>query len=186
MTCSLSTSTGNYARNWSLTIKQMVYVQPRICPTKWNAQTPPNLGPTTRPYNNQQEKKRTCRIVDFAVPADYTVKLKECKRRDKFLNLLRELKNLWNMKVPIVSIVICAHGTVSKGLVQGLEDLKITRQVETAQTIALLRSTRILRRVLENWGDLLSLKIQWKSISACWGEKLSRCKIIIIIIIIMK
>ena len=30
---------------------------------------------------------------------------------------------------------------------------------------ALLRTARILRRVLETWGDLLSLRLQWKTIS---------------------
>ena len=29
-----------------------------------------NLGQKTRPYNNQQKKKRICKIADFAVPAD--------------------------------------------------------------------------------------------------------------------
>ena len=32
----------------------------------------PNLGQKTRPYNNQP-KKRTCKIVDFAVPAKSTI-----------------------------------------------------------------------------------------------------------------
>ena len=53
------------------------------------------------------------------------------------------------MKVAIIPTVIGALGTVSKGLVQELEDLEITRRVETVQTIALLRSARILRRALE-------------------------------------
>ena len=38
---------------------------------------------------------RTCKIVDFAVPADLRVKLKECEKKDKYLNLSRELKKLW-------------------------------------------------------------------------------------------
>ena len=38
------------------------------------------------------KKKRTCKIVDFAVPADHRIKLKECKKRDKYLDLARELK----------------------------------------------------------------------------------------------
>ena len=38
-------------------------------------------------------------------------------------------------------------------------------RVETIQTTALLRTAKILRRVLETWGDLLSLKLQWKTIS---------------------
>ena len=39
----------------------------------------PNLGQKTRPYNNQQ-KKKICKIVDFAVAADYKIKLKECEK----------------------------------------------------------------------------------------------------------
>ena len=111
------------------------------------------------------KKEGTCWFVDFAVPADYRVKLKECEKRSKFFNLARELKKLWNMKVMVIPIVTGALGTVTEGLVQRLEDLEITGQVETVQTTALLRSDRILRRVLETWGDLLSLKLQWKTIS---------------------
>ena len=45
------------------------------------------------------------------------------------------------MKVTIVPIVISALGTVSKGLLKGLEDLEIGGQVETIQTTALLRTS---------------------------------------------
>ena len=87
------------------------------------------------------KKKRTCKIVDFAVSADHRIKLKECEKWDKYLDLARELKKLWNMKVII--ILIGAFGTVTKGLLKGLEDLKVGGRVETIQT------ARILRRVLE-------------------------------------
>ena len=69
------------------------------------------------------------------------------------------------MKVTIVPIVTDALGTVAKGLFKGLEDLEVGGQLETIQTTALMRTARILRRVLETWGDLLSLKLQWKTIS---------------------
>ena len=49
----------------------------------------------------------------------------------------------------VIPIVIGALGTVTKGLVQGLEDLEIREQVEIIQTIALLRSARVLRKVME-------------------------------------
>ena len=117
-----------------------------------------------RPSDNQQEKK-TFRIVDFAVSAEHKVKLKESEKRDENQDLARELKKIWNMKVTVIPIVIGAFGTVTKELVQGLVDLEIRGRVDTIQTTALLRSPRILRRVLEVWGDLLSLKLQWKSIS---------------------
>ena len=53
------------------------------------------------------------------------------------------------MKVTIISIGIGAFGTVTKGLLKGLEDLEVGGRVETNQTTALLRTARILRRVLE-------------------------------------
>ena len=69
------------------------------------------------------------------------------------------------MKVIIIPIDIGAHGTVAKGLLKGLDDLEVGGRVETIQTTELLRTGRILRRILETWGDLLSLKLQWKTIS---------------------
>ena len=99
------------------------------------------------------KKKKICQIVDFAVPADHRIKLKECEKRDKYL--ARELKKLWNMKVTIIPILIGTFGTVTKGLFKGLEDLEVGGRAETIQTTALLKTDRILRRVLETWGDLL-------------------------------
>ena len=69
------------------------------------------------------------------------------------------------MKVTIVPIVIGALDTITKGLLKGLEDMEIGGRVKTIQTTALLRTARILWRVPETWGDLLSLKLQWKTIS---------------------
>ena len=73
--------------------------------------------------------------------------------------------------VTIILIVIGAFGTVTKRLLKRLEDLEVGGQVETIQTTALLRSARILRRVLEIWGDLLSFQLQWKTICRNWCEK---------------
>ena len=53
------------------------------------------------------------------------------------------------MKVTIIPILIGAFGTVTKGLLKGLEDLEVGGRVETTQTTALMRTTRILRRVME-------------------------------------
>ena len=59
------------------------------------------------------------------------------------------MKKLWNMQVTIIPIVIGAFGTETKGLLKGLEDLEDGGRVETIQTTVLLRTARILRRVLE-------------------------------------
>ena len=72
------------------------------------------------------KRKRICKIFDFAVPANHRINLKEREKKDKYLDLARELKKLWNMKVTIVPIMIGAFGTVTKGLLKGLEDLEVS------------------------------------------------------------
>ena len=57
--------------------------------------------------------------MDLAVPADHRVKLKESKKKDMYLDLARELKKLWNMKVTIIPIIIDTLGTATKRLIQG-------------------------------------------------------------------
>ena len=118
----------------------------------------------TTPYNNNKKKRESAKLLTLLFRRT-TINLKESEKKDKYLDLARELKKLWNMKVTIVPIVIGALGTITKGLLKGLEDLEVGGRIETIQTTALLRTARILRRVLETWGDLLSLKLQWKTIS---------------------
>ena len=59
----------------------------------WDINGSPNDGQTTRPCDGQPQK-RTSRIVDFAVPADHKVKLKENEKGDKYIDLARELKKI--------------------------------------------------------------------------------------------
>ena len=64
----------------------------------------------------------------------------------------------------VIPIVIDMFGTVIKGLVQELEELEIKGQVETIQTAVLFKLVRILGRAWETWGELLSIRLQWKTI----------------------
>ena len=75
----------------------------------WHTGGSPNLSQKTRPYNNPQ-KKETCKIVDFAVLADHRIKLNKSEKKDKYLDLAKKLKKLWNMKMTIISIVNGACG----------------------------------------------------------------------------
>ena len=91
--------------------------------------------------------------MEFAAPANYRVKLKESEKKDKYLDLARELNKLWNTKVTIIPIVLFyqfgALATVIEGLSKGLEDLEIKRRVETIQTTTLMKPDKILRGILE-------------------------------------
>ena len=102
---------------------------------------------------------------------DHRIKIKESKKRD----VARKLRKLSNMRLTVVSVITGALETVPKRLERGLEELEIGGRIETIQTSELLRSAKILRRVLENLA---------KDISKYWCEKLAKCQIIIIIIIV--
>ena len=52
------------------------------------------------------------------------------------------------MMLTVILKVVGALGTFPKRLERSLEGLGIRRRIETIQTAVLLRSTRILRRVL--------------------------------------
>ena len=86
--------------------------------------------------------------MDFAVSADHRIKLKEFEKKDKYVDLHKELKKLWNRKVTIIPIVIGAFGTVTKRLFKGLKDLEFGGRVVTIQTTALLRTAKYLD---ESW-----------------------------------
>ena len=98
-------------------------------------------------------------IVDFAVPADHRVKLKESKKKDKYLDLVRELKKkLWDMKVTVIPIVIGVLGTVTKGLVQGLGNKRASGDQPNYSIAEISQNTK------NSPGDLLSLKLQLETI----------------------
>ena len=148
--------------------EQIVYAQPSICSGEWDKlswdfdiQTDHLISARRSNLIIINKKKTISKIVNFTVTADHKVKLKENEKTDKFWGIE---KKLWKMKVTIIPIVIGAFGTVTEGLLKGLEDLEIRGRVDIIQTTTLLRTARIVRRVLETWGDLVSLKLQWKII----------------------
>ena len=92
-------------------------------------------------------------IIKKRIPTQWTLPFRlpvgktERKRKER-------IEKIWSLKMSVIPIVILALGTVNKGVVPALEDLEIREPVETIETTSLLRSARILRRVLETWWDL--------------------------------
>ena len=71
--------------------------------------------------------------MDFAVSADHRIKLKKCEKKDKYLDLARKFKKMWDMKEIIVPIVIGAFGAITKRLLKGMEGMEVDGRVETIQ-----------------------------------------------------
>ena len=83
--------------------------------------------------------------------------MKECEKIYKYLDLARELIKLWNMKMMELPVGVGTLGTILKGVGEKRrEELEIRGSIKTIQTTAFLISVRLIRRVLEVRGDLLS------------------------------
>ena len=59
----------------------------------------------------------------------------------------------------MILIVVSALGMVQKDLERRPEEFRISGRIEIVQTITLLRSAKILTRILESRGDMLFLRL---------------------------
>ena len=117
--------------------------------------------------------RRSDKKKKIITPADHREELKESEKERWLSRPCKRAKKLWKMKVTVIPFVTGFLWTIPKGLINRLVDLVIRGRVETIQTTTILRSARTPRRVLETWRDLVSLKLQRKTISKRWFEKLS-------------
>ncbi len=93
--------------------------------------------------------KKVCQIVDFAVPYDTRVNTKESEKIEKYQDLARELKKLWNMKVVIIPVIIGTLGTTPKNIRKRMDEIGIKIRISDLQKTTVIHSARILRKVLE-------------------------------------
>ena len=72
------------------------------------------------------KSKKSCHIIDVAIPEDSGVKEKEA---EKYQNLTRELRRMWEVKTKVVPIVLGALRTVPLRLKGNLKDLGVDTSV---------------------------------------------------------
>ena len=58
-----------------------------------------------RTYLVVVDKKRTCNIIDFAVPGDSRIE-EEKEKIEQYQDLRRELQKIWNVRVKIIPLVV--------------------------------------------------------------------------------
>ena len=95
-------------------------------------------------------KSRKCYIVDVACPFDTRVQDKEREKVEKYQDLKRELKRIWqSQEIVTIPIIIGTLGTVSKNVEHWLRKLDIMVNFSTLQKACLLESARVIRKVLD-------------------------------------
>ena len=95
------------------------------------------------------KKERSCKIIDFAVPADSRIEEKEKDKMEKYQDLGRELQKIWNVKVKIMPLVVGCLGAISTQFGNRLKKIGITVGTAQVQKTVLPGTIRILRKVIE-------------------------------------
>ena len=69
------------------------------------------------------KSKKSCHIRDVAIPEDSGIKENEAGKVEKYKNLARELRKMWEVKTKVIPIVLGALRTVQvrlKGNLKGI------------------------------------------------------------------
>ena len=72
------------------------------------------------------KKERSCKIIDFAVPGDSRIEEKEKDKIEKYQDLGRELKKIWNIKMKIIPLVVGYLGVIPKQFGNRLKQIGVT------------------------------------------------------------
>ena len=95
------------------------------------------------------KKAKSCVIIDVAIPGDCRIREKEIEKIEKYPNLKRERERFWSLKkVKVAPVVVGALGCISKGFSGWVDTLGVKLNVGMVQKSVLLRTARILRKVL--------------------------------------
>ena len=108
-----------------------------------------------------------------------TVDDKEVEKIEKYLDLARELKKVWNMKVTVVPLEAGALGTPAKSRVKRLKTIGIETKIIELPKSVLIYTIRILWKVLEVWGVLLTLYLKNKThllVHSLWKRMVRKLK----------
>ena len=83
------------------------------------------------------------------LPYDTRVDDKEVEKIEKYLDLARELKKVWNMKVTVVPLVVEPLDTPTQALEKRLKTIGVKTKITELQTAVLIHNNRIVRKVFE-------------------------------------
>ena len=79
----------------------------------WDFSIQTNVIEARRADSVVVNKERSCKILDFAVPGDSRIK-EEKYKIEKYQDLGREFRNIWNVKVKIIPLVVGSLGAIPK------------------------------------------------------------------------
>ena len=82
------------------------------------------------------KKHYKCQKIDFTIPYDTRVDDKEVEKTEKYLDLAKELKRAWIMKVTVVLLVTGALDTAAEVLEKKLNNIGIEKKITELQKLS--------------------------------------------------
>ena len=92
----------------------------------------------------------SCATIDIAIPGDIRVSEKGKEKIERYQDLKREIKRMWNIRsTKVIPFVVATLGSASKKLKKCIEELRVVISTALLQKIALLGTAHILRKILD-------------------------------------
>ena len=110
--------------------------------------------------------KRECQIIDFGIPGDQNIAIKEQEKIDQYQELRIELQKVWNVKVVVIPVVIGALATMFKKIHHYIKQTDI-RQTQYPSKKQISQEQPISYKECQAFKKLgrfqMSCHISWKS-----------------------
>ena len=84
----------------------------------------------------RDNEKRTCVLMDVAIPGDRNVIKKEAEKILKYKDLTTETQRMWNVKIRVIPVIIGETGTISKSFRKYVSDTPGNHDVKELQKTA--------------------------------------------------
>ena len=96
-----------------------------------------------------KNNEKSCVIIDIA--GDIRLSEKEKEKIEKYQELKREIKRMWNIRnIKVIPVVVGALGSTLKKLKNYIEELRVVISTALLEKTALLGTACISRKVLDS------------------------------------
>ena len=96
------------------------------------------------------KNKKSCAIIDVAIPGDIRVSKKEKENIERYQKLKREIKRMWNIRsIKVIPVAVRTLCSTSKKLKSSIEELGVIISTALLQKTTLLRTSLIFKKVLD-------------------------------------
>ncbi|XP_044182725.1 uncharacterized protein LOC122963360, partial [Acropora millepora] len=96
----------------------------------------------------KDKQEKSCLLIDMSIPTAKNTLVKITEKLSKYKDLEIEIERMWGMRATTIPVVIGALGLIKKGLEKYTKQIQGNIKISELQKIALLVTSRILRKTL--------------------------------------